>query len=312
MGTYSKALSNLAKQLPSERVKFGEPLSAHTTYRIGGPADLFFEAETADELLQAVNLARQNGVPVFVLGLGANILVGDLGFRGLVIKNRCSRVSFGPRWQVTADSGVVIADLIEMCKVRGLSGLEHFAGIPSTVGGALWQNLHFLAPDRVGTVYIGKILKSALILTEQGEITVVPKEFFEFDYDESILHRRKDVVLSAVFQLHAASQEAIQRIIDHNLRWRSEKHPDLRQFPSAGSVFRKIEGMGAGRLIDQCGLKGFTIGRAQVSPKHANFVVNLGGAKASDVLELIRLCQERVRERFGVDLPLEISLVGEF
>lgn len=312
MDAPGRALSSLAEALGKERTRFNEPLSAHTTYRVGGPADVFFEAETTDDLARAVMLARHYGVPVFVLGLGANILVGDRGIRGLVVKNRCRGVAFGRRWQLTADSGVVVGDLIEMCKVRGLSGLEHFAGIPSTVGGALWQNLHFLSPDRVRTVYIEKILKEALILAEDDRIVKVPKDYFQFGYDESILHRRKDVVLSATFQLRAGDRAAIQRVIDDNLRWRAEKHPDLAQFPSAGSVFRKIEGMGAGRLIDQCGLKGFTIGRAQVSPKHANFVVNLGGATAADIVQLIRLCQTKVKARFGVDLPLEISLVGEF
>ncbi|MDA8188445.1 MAG: UDP-N-acetylmuramate dehydrogenase [Dehalococcoidales bacterium] len=305
-------LSDIQNRLGRDRVKVSEPLSQHTTYRVGGPADLFYEAQTVDELVHAVKLARSLHVPFFILGLGANILVGDKGIRGLVVKNRCAGIEFKGRGRVVAESGAVVADLIEQTKAGGLSGLEHFAGIPSTVGGALWQNLHFLAPDRNRTVFVEEVLLGATILTEEGDVIEVGKDYFSFGYDESVLHHRKDVVLKAAFELVPASVADIQQIVDENLRWRAEKHPDLRQFPSAGSVFRQIEGLGAGRLIDQCGLKGFTIGRAQVSPKHANFIVNLGGASASDVVQLIQLCKEKVKERFGAELTEEIRMVGEF
>ncbi len=305
-------LSDIQNRLGRDRVKVSEPLSQHTTYRVGGPADLFYEAQTVDELVHAVKLARSLHVPFFILGLGANILVGDKGIRGLVVKNRCAGIEFKGRGRVVAESGAVVADLIEQTKAGGLSGLEHFAGIPSTVGGALWQNLHFLAPDRNRTVFVEEVLLGATLLTEEGDVIEVGKDYFSFGYDESVLHHRKDVVLKAAFELVPASVADIQQIVDENLRWRAEKHPDLRQFPSAGSVFRQIEGLGAGRLIDQCGLKGFTIGRAQVSPKHANFIVNLGGASASDVVQLIQLCKEKVKERFGAELTEEIRMVGEF
>ncbi len=305
-------LSDIQNRLGRDRVKVSEPLSQHTTYRVGGPADLFYEAQTVDELVHAVKLARSLHLPFFILGLGANILVGDKGIRGLVVKNRCAGIEFKGRGRVVAESGAVVADLIEQTKAGGLSGLEHFAGIPSTVGGALWQNLHFLAPDRNRTVFVEEVLLGATILTEEGDVIEVGKDYFSFGYDESVLHHRKDVVLKAAFELVPASVADIQQIVDENLRWRAEKHPDLRQFPSAGSVFRQIEGLGAGRLIDQCGLKGFTIGRAQVSPKHANFIVNLGGASASDVVQLIQLCKEKVKERFGAELTEEIRMVGEF
>ncbi|MCL5265530.1 MAG: UDP-N-acetylmuramate dehydrogenase [Chloroflexi bacterium] len=305
-------LSDIQNRLGRDRVKVSEPLSQHTTYRVGGPADLFYEAQTVDELVHAVKLARSLHLPFFILGLGANILVGDKGIRGLVVKNRCAGIEFKGRGRVVAESGAVVADLIEQTKAGGLSGLEHFAGIPSTVGGALWQNLHFLAPDRNRTVFVEEVLLGATLLTEEGDVIEVGKDYFSFGYDESVLHHRKDVVLKAAFELVPASVADIQQIVDENLRWRAEKHPDLRQFPSAGSVFRQIEGLGAGRLIDQCGLKGFTIGRAQVSPKHANFIVNLGGASASDVVQLIQLCKEKVKERFGAELTEEIRMVGEF
>lgn len=305
-------LSKILRHLGQDRVKVAEPLSQHTTYRIGGPADYFYEARTADELVRAVRLARSLHVPFFVLGLGANILVGDKGIRGLVIKNTSANVEFVGDTRVVAESGTVVGDLITLTKERGLSGLEHFAGIPSTVGGALWQNLHFLAPDRRDMLFIEHVLAGATILTEEDEMIEVARDYFQFGYDDSVLHHRGDVVIDATFELTPKSKAEIQQVIDENLRWRREKHPDLNQFPSAGSVFRKIEGLGAGRLIDQCGLKGFTIGGAQVSPKHANFIVNLGDATAADVAQLIQLCKEKVRGQFGVELTEEIRMVGEF
>ncbi|TAK29522.1 MAG: UDP-N-acetylmuramate dehydrogenase [Chloroflexota bacterium] len=311
-GVPAAALNELARRLDETRVYPDEPLAIHTTYRIGGPADLLYVATTAQELQDAAMSARELGVPCFVLGMGANILVGDRGIRGLVIKNRGQAVQFLGENRVRADSGVVVRDLLEETVARGLSGLEHFAGIPSTVGGALWQNLHFLAPDRKSTLFLGDRVEEARILDEQGMVCTVHRDYFRFGYDDSILHHRQDLVLDVTLRLEPASAQTIEQVIQSNLHWRWQKHPDLVAFPSAGSVFRKAEGYGAGRLIDQCGLKGRVIGRAQVSPKHANFIVNLGGARASDVLSLVDLCQREVRTRFGIELELEIMRVGEF
>ena len=308
----ASALQELARRLGEARVYVDEPLAIHTTYRIGGPADLFYVATTAEELQDAALGARELGVPSFLLGMGANILVGDRGIRGLVIKNRSQQIQLLDGDRVQTDSGVVVRDLLEVAAARGLSGLEHFAGIPSTVGGALWQNLHFLAPDRGSTLFLGDRVEEAHILDEEGTVRTVDRDYFRFGYDDSILHHRHDLVLDVTLRLDPASPHAIEQVIQSNLHWRWQKHPDLVTFPSAGSVFRKAEGLGAGRLIDQCGLKGHVIGRAQVSPKHANFIVNLGGAKAAEVLALVDLCQREVRRRFEVDLELEIMRVGEF
>lgn len=305
-------LDSLQDVLGRERTKRDEPLARCTTFKIGGPADLFYVATTVDELARAVLAARTHRLPYFVLGTGANVLIGDRGIRGLVIKNDARQIALLPGNQVRAASGGSVARLIAFAKEHALSGLEHFAGIPSSVGGALWQNLHFLAPERTHTVYIAECLAGATILAEDGTIGDVPPEYFQFGYDDSILHHRQDVVLSATLCLVPREVALIQQVIDANLRWRRERHPDLHSFPNAGSIFKKIEGAGAGRLIDQCGLKGLIIGGAQVSPRHANFIVNLGGATARDVLALVALCQARVRERFGLTLEMEIGRVGEF
>lgn len=311
----SSAFESLRRSLGPDRVRTGEVLAPYTTFRIGGPADLFYEARGADELAAALLAAREHGVPCFLLGLGANILIGDRGFRGLVIRNTARRIDFLPGSRVRAESGAVVyPDLIDAAVGQGLSGLEHYVGIPSTVGGALWQNLHFLAPapGRERTMFIAEVTREAEILTVEGERRAVDAEYFQFGYDTSILHHRPDVVLSATFQLAPADPKRMRRVVEENLEWRRERHPPLDTEPSAGSIFKKIEGIGAGRLIDECGLKGTRIGGAMVTPRHANIFINAGRATAADVRALIAHVQEVVATRTGYRLEPEISFVGEF
>jgi len=309
-------LEELRRCLGPDRVRDGEVLAPYTTFRIGGPADLFFEPRTADELAAALLAARRLEVPFFLLGLGANILIGDRGFRGLVIRNRARGIQdFPETGRIRAESGAVVyPDLIDAAIERGLSGLEHYVGIPSTVGGALWQNLHFLspAPARERTMFIAEVTHEAEILTADGERRTVDARYFQFGYDTSILHHRPDVVLAATFQLAPADPERLRRIAEENLNWRRERHPPLDTEPSAGSIFKKIEGIGAGRLIDECGLKGTRIGGAMITRRHANIFINTGGATAADVRALIAHVQEAVEARTGYRLEPEISFVGEF
>lgn len=311
-----KGYEALRRALRPDRVRTGEVLAPYTTFKIGGPADLFYEPATADELAAALLAAREHGVPFFLLGLGANILIGDRGFRGLVIRNLARHLEFSPgEGTVRAESGAIVwPDLIEAATAHGLSGLEHYVGIPSTVGGALWQNLHFLspAPARERTMFIAEVTKGAEILTAEGERRTVGVDYFEFGYDTSVLHHRPDVVLTATFQLAPEDPERIRRVVEENLQWRRERHPPLDTEPSAGSIFKKIEGIGAGRLIDQCGLKGTRIGGAMITQRHANIFINTGGATAADVRALIARCQKGVEKETGYRLEVEISLVGEF
>lgn len=306
----------LEEQLGRERLERNVMLGPLTTFRIGGPADLFYRARTTTELEQALRVAREVGIPHFLLGLGANILVGDGGFRGLVIRNETRGIEFLDERRVRADSGVMVYhDLIQATIDRGLGGLHHFVGIPSTVGGAIWQNLHFLSPppERERTVFIEEVVESATLLTAEGEIRTVDVDYLNFGYDYSILHDRPDVVLDVTFRLEPAVPEELRVTVRENLQWRDDRHPDLWLFPSAGSIFQKIEGIGAGRLIDQCGLKGYVhpSGRARIFPRHANIIVNLGGARADEIHELIELCQETVQRELGYELKPEIGFVGE-
>jgi UDP-N-acetylmuramate dehydrogenase len=311
------ALERLAACLDGRHLRRNEPLAPYTTFRIGGPADLLFEATSADALANAVLAARENDVPYFVLGLGANILVGDRGFRGLVIRNTAQAYEFreqGDLCHVWSESGAIVKTLIQQSVARGWSGLEHYVGIPSTVGGAVWQNLHFLspAPARARTMFIAEVFESCEILSQENERKVVGADYVKFGYDDSVFHHRRDIVLSATFRLARGDQAVLQRILQENLSWRGGKHPWLDWHPSAGSIFKKMEGVGAGRLVDQCGLKGFRRGGAQISHIHANIMVNLGGATAKDVRELIAIAQKAVETECGVHLEPEIGFVGEF
>jgi len=310
----TSALSSLAGKLQSLNPKRDVPLAPYTTFRIGGPADLFCEPASADELAIAVLAARELQVPHFVLGLGANILIGDRGFRGLVIRNAAHHERWSENGKLWVESGAVVRDLISESAHRGWSGLEHFVGIPSTVGGAIWQNLHFLspAPDRERTVFISEVFESCEILSAEGIRKTVGADYVNFGYDDTIFHHRADIVLAVTFALAPGDPNVMYRVMQENLSWRGARHPWLELNPSAGSIFKKLDGVGAGRLIDQLGMKGFRIGDAQISHIHANIVVNLGHATAREVRELIATAQKRVEEKLGHRLEPEISFVGEF
>ena len=308
------AWTGLTKRLDPARLLRNVPLAPYTTFQIGGPADLLYTAMSADDLAAALLAARAARVPHAVLGGGSNVLVADRGFRGLVILNRAAARRWDPDGRLWSESGAVVADLLADAVERGWSGLEHFAGIPGTVGGALWQNLHFLspAPARERTVFIAEIFESCEILTGGGERRTVGPDYVRFGYDDSVFHHGDDVALAATFRLAPGEPATMRRVVQENLRWRAERHPPLDAWRSAGWVFRKVEGMGAGRLVDQCGLKGARAGDAMISPLHANIIVNLGRATAADVRRLIERAQAEVERRCGVRLEPEIRMLGEF
>ena len=300
--------------LDPSRLERNVVLAPYTTFRIGGPADHFYTATSAGDLADAILAARAAGMPYFVLGLGANILIGDRGFRGLVIRNAAAARAWSSPGVLRAESGVVMQDIVLESARLGWSGLEHYIGIPSTVGGAIWQNLHFLspAPARERTMFIAEVFESCDIVTAEGDLTTVGAEYVRFGYDDTIFHHRADYVLAATFRLAPGDPETMFRIHQENLSWRGARHPWLAVHPSAGSIFRKIADVGAGRLVDQCGLKGKRIGGAQISHLHANIMINLGGATAADVRALIALAQGAVEEKFGHRLVPEIGFIGDF
>ena len=288
-------------------------LAPYTTYKLGGPADYFISVQTEQELINALLFAHDKNIEYFILGTGANILISDEGFRGIVIHNNMRTISFKNN-TVICESGVHIKDIISESLKRSLSGFEFFSGIPSTVGGALWQNLHFLdlSEKNNETRYIAEIFKSAKIYDSLTEKEIILSNAdFKFGYDTSILHSNKSfIVTSASFLLKNKPKGLIKETISKTIDWRTEKHPPYKKEYSCGSVFKKIQGIGAGRLIDQCGLKGYTHKGVTISEKHANFFIHHGEGTATAVKELINYVQEVVYQKKEYRLETEIGFIG--
>ena len=280
-------------------LKKNEILAVHTTLNIGGAADWFYEAKTTEDLLAAVAFARKNNLPWFILGGGSNLLVADKGFRGLVIKIHNSQFVIRNS-KIVVEAGVPLVKIVDLAAKNSLTGLEFAAGIPGTIGGAVVGN--------AGTAdkWIGDLVEKVEVLGEDGEIHQLPTSECQFGYRTSRFQKTKEIILRVVLKLKKDSLQKIKQRIAENLSKRANQPKEK----SAGSIFKNPKEKPAGWLIDQCGLKGIRIGDAQISPQHANFIVNLGKARAADVLKLISLARTEVRKKFGVELEEEIYLLG--
>jgi UDP-N-acetylmuramate dehydrogenase len=297
-----------------------EPLRHHTTFRIGGPADFYFAAPTEEKLVGALAVAMALGLPVFLLGGGSNLLVSDEGFRGLVIRNAIETIEFDG----TAAHVGCGADFLEfICRSRDqdLSGLEFAAGIPGSVGGALYGNAGCYGQD-IGTFTI----ECTHVAPDGTGLETRPASWYQFAYRDSRLKRDPRVLLSCMIQLRRGQRDAIQKVIDEKLEVRRIKHPQWRVEPTAGSYFKNLppdwrmpgaklspgtHRVAAGQLLDECGCRGLRVGDAMVFAKHANIIVNAGRASAREVLELAENMKARVREKFGVELEEEVMFLGE-
>lgn len=293
----------IIKKLGSKAVKTNESLSIHTTFKIGGPADLFYEATTEGQLIEAVKLALELKIPFFILGAGSNVLISDEGFKGLVIKVKNEDIKIVPDnsdYKITAGAGVSLSELRRKTAALGIAGLEFSVGIPGTVGGAVRGNAGAWQQS------IGDRVSRVKVLTPVGKVIWFEAKDCQFAYRQSLFKKSKNIILAVELVLKAGEKKEIKKTIEAN--W--EKRLCQPTEPSAGCVFINPKPQSAGELIDQCGLKGKTIGGAQISSKHANFIVNLGKAKAKDVKSLIKIVKEKVKKKFGISLEEEICLVG--
>lgn len=288
------------------RVLADEPLAGHTSYRIGGPADLFVVVRREEDLLGWVNLARKEGVPYCVIGRGTNLLVADEGIRGVVIENRCRGVRSLQRSEgllLRVQAGTSLSSLARRTAKEGLGGLEWAVGIPGTVGGAIVNNAGAYGGS------IAQRLQQVTILYSQGVLRQIVASELGLGYRTSRFKGENSVILSADLSFQAESKDLLsERMASYEIERRKSQPKE----PCAGSVFKNPEGEYAGRLIEEAGLKGQKIGDAQISPLHANYIVNLGQARASDVASLIRLVRKRVWQKRGILLGLEIELVGDW
>jgi UDP-N-acetylmuramate dehydrogenase len=285
-------------------VLFDEPLAKHTSWRIGGPADVFLLPTKTEHLVQIMKLTHQHAIPWYVIGKGSNLLVRDGGIRGVVIKladNFAELVIEGR--ELTAQGGRSFVSAANHAIRHGLTGLEFATGIPGTVGGAVMMN----AGAHGGEVK--DVLKDCKVLTAQGDLLHLTRADLQFDYRYSILKDRPGLVAEATFTLSTGDSEEMSERVKGWAKRRQTTQP--LSMPSCGSVFRNPEGTHSGHLVEQAGLKGTTIGGAQISELHGNFIVNIGGAKARDVIQLIELIQRTIREKYAHELHPEVRIVGE-
>lgn len=298
-----RKLAEALRAMGQDRLLENEPMSRHTTFRVGGPADLMFLPASAQELCDALRLAREAGVPAQVLGNGSNLIVRDGGIRGLtiVLGEHFSDIRVEGK-RLCAQAGALLSRVAAAAMEAGLSGLEFAGGIPGTLGGGCAMNAGAYGGQ------ISDVLVSAEVLLG-GEVRTLSLEEMQMGYRTTLPLREGGVVLSACFELERDDSDAIQsRMKELNARRRDKQPLNL---PSAGSTFKRPEGHFAGALIEGCGLKGCAVGAAQVSQKHAGFIVNTGGATAKDILQLIAHVQAVVRRETGVELELEVKIMGE-
>lgn len=323
-----KYLQALQIAFGEQRIRSNEPMSAHTTFKIGGAAQYYIDVSTIDDLVKAVTLAHKLSIPVFVFGGGSNVIVADAGIKGLVIKNNCRKFEVASvvgkvknqkigveKALVYAESGVIMNQLVRFTIEEGYGGLQYQLGLPGTVGGAIYMNSNW---PKEGA-YVGDYLYRARLLTKEGEIKEVDQSYFRFGYDASILQQSGEIVLSVVFMLTPQDKKKLWEKAMEALEYRSKSQP---KGSSAGCTFRNISVVEAlhiptpqqvrssGFLIDKVGLKGKRIGDAMISDMHANFILNMGQAKAEDVLALVDLVKQEVQNKFHVQLHLEVKKVG--
>lgn len=279
------------------------PLKNYTTFKIGGPAKYFFTAKTKEDLIKAISIAKKNKLPFFILGGGSNLLVSDKGFKGLVIKILNTKYKI-QNTKIYAEAGTPLALIVFEAAKNNLTGFEWAVGIPGTIGGAVRGN--------AGTKdqSIKDVVEKVEVLdTKEGKIKFFRIKNCKFAYRDSIFkHNPNLIILSVVLQLKKSKKSEIQKEIKKKLRYKIKVQP--LNFPSAGSIFKNPQDFSAGELIEKCGLKGKRIQNVEISKKHANFIINLGNGKAKDVIKLIKIIKEKVKEKFGIILEEEIQYLG--
>ena len=317
----------LKEKLPSANIKLNEPMKLHTSFKIGGPADFFITANNIQEIREVVNIAKENNLPLKVVGNGTNLLVKDNGFRGIILKTNLqeikitktknkdeintkykinemeSSINCKEEYIVNVQSGMALGKLSQILLKNEIGGFEFASGIPGTIGGAIKMNAGAYGGE------FKDIIQDVIYLNEQNDIVVIQNTQCDFSYRHSLFSNKDYIILGCNLKLYKDTKENIKNKLDENLQSRREKQPI--EYPSAGSTFKRGEDFITAKLIDECGLKGYTIGGAQVSEKHAGFIINKNNATAEDVINLIKHVTEIVYEKTGKKINLEIEIIGE-
>ena len=320
------SLKELVQQnlkLNASKIYFDEPMSKHTTFKIGGPAEVFIKVGEIEDLKQILNFTNKNNIPLTIMGNGSNVLVLDSGIKGITAKieiqtfwdtpekqgliqtfGECPQKPdpIGENIEITVGAGEKNIEIAQKLLKLELTGFEEISGIPGTIGGAIRMNAGAHGRE------IKDIVKSVLVMDYNGNIKQMQNEEMQFEYRNSILSKEKLIVLEATLAFQKGNKEEIQNKMKDYQAWRREKQP--LEYPNAGSTFKRGDGFITAQLIDECGLKGYNVGGAEISTKHAGFVVNKGGATAQDVLDLTNHIKEKVFEKFNKHIELEIEILG--
>ena len=300
-------LNNLEKIISKEKIKQNEPMKEHTSLKIGGPAEFFVKVSSVEELKGILQFGKNNKIPITIVGNGSNLLVLDKGIKGIVIKIDLKQIQIKnineEKVEVTLDSGVPLGLLAQKLLKEKIEGFEELSGIPGTIGGAIVMNAGAHGKE------MKDIVTEITAMDYDGNIHIFTNEQAKFEYRKSLFSSGKYIILQVKISLKEGRQEEIKRKMNEYLQYRKEKQPI--EFPSAGSTFKRGPDFITAKLIDEAGLKGYSIGGAKISEKHAGFVINTGNATAKDVLDLVKYVTDKVYEKFGKKIELEIKVLGE-
>lgn len=289
--------------LKEAEVFYNEEMSKHTSFKIGGVAECYIKVNKLEDLQEVLKISNENLIPITVIGNGTNILVKDKGIKGIVAKINIKNIEIKDNNVVKASAGNSLAEIAQIVKQNDLTGFEELSGIPGTIGGAIRMNAGAHGKE------IKDIILNATAIDYEGNIRKFTREEMQFEYRNSIFSKEKYIILEAEMKLEKGNKEEIQEKMKEFAEWRKERQP--LEYPNAGSTFKRGDGFITAALIDQCGLKGHAVGGAQISNKHAGFIVNTGNAKAEDVLQLVEITKKEVKEKFGKEIQLEIEVIGE-
>ena len=303
MNKYNKFVGLFNEFYDINDIKIDEKLSEYVNFKVGGPADILLIPNSKEQVIKSIKICKENNIPFYLIGNGSNILVRDGGFRGVVLSLKNVKNIYVDGEKIEAECGVMLKEVSDKAIENSLTGFEFACGIPGTIGGAVFMNAG--AYDRE----ISKVIESAEVIDENCNIIRLSREELDFGYRSSLVMKKGYTVLSAVFKLEKGQVKTIKELIEDLTNKRESKQP--LEYPSAGSTFKRPTGYFAGKLIQDAGLKGYSIGGAAVSEKHSGFVINKGNATAKDITDLIKHIQDEVKKQFGVDLHPEVRIIGE-
>lgn len=299
-----KLTKEMQEFINKEDIYANEPMSKHTTFKIGGTADIFVKLRSTEQIERLINLCNEKNVPIKVIGNGSNILVKDNGVRGVVAKICTNSYEFLDEETIRVDAGMLNVKVSMILVEHSLTGFEFASGIPGTIGGAVKMNA-----GAYGSQMSDVVVKTKYIDLKDMQIKEINNTEQKFEYRKSLFSTTPSIIIDTTLQLKKAEKAEIQKKISKNNESRKTKQPIEK--PSAGSTFKRGKNFITAQLIDECGLKGYTVGGAQVSTKHAGFIVNTGNATASDVIKLVEIIKQKVQEKFNKDIDLEIEIIGE-